>query len=471
MEKRIYTKYADGRAWRFSLRTEILEDVERAGVYRIKKSPMFPEGKAHIYNMKKSYEALTKAFADSKAGVRINRFEESDEGLAFDFVKGESLQDKVLALAKLNEVDEIRKLFSEYYDLLCEMGEETAGDFVPSEEFAEVFGTGYSFGQEKVTKDIADIDLILSNIIVDDEGKKNIIDYEWCFFFPIPVAYIYYRSMHYFFHEFGSELPLTFDAAVAPVGIDEAKDEIYRQMEKNFQAYVKGKTVPLQEIRDVIGQEIYDFGKIVSVRDSRGSYKVYYGVDGGFSEENTCRFPRNVFGTEPDLLKIELKKNTSVLRLDPGEDACLMTIHKAYDDKGKKLSVETNGRQLSEGRYYFPKKDPFVLFSGWSSDAEKIYVSVFYDSLSENNSKEVNDFLQKKAADYATMQSDYSALQSDYAALQSDLAGVEQQLQTAMYAYDVSQSEIMEYRKMLVVRIYKKIANSKLGRFLSKITH
>ena len=45
----------------------------------------------------------------------------------------------------------------------------------------------------------ADIDLIFSNILLTEDGKRHVLDYEWTFEFPVPAGFLAYRAIHYYF--------------------------------------------------------------------------------------------------------------------------------------------------------------------------------------------------------------------------------------------------------------------------------
>ena len=61
-------------------------------------------------------------------------------------------------------------------------------------EFAQVFGTS-QIRPELPCIAPANIDLILDNIFEKD-GKYRVIDCEWIFDFPVPVAFIIWRAIN-----------------------------------------------------------------------------------------------------------------------------------------------------------------------------------------------------------------------------------------------------------------------------------
>ena len=53
---------------------------------------------------------------------------------------------------------------------------------------------------------VTDIDFICRNVILGH--PSTVIDYEWCFDFPIPVSYLVYRILHYYIYGKGSRAVL-----------------------------------------------------------------------------------------------------------------------------------------------------------------------------------------------------------------------------------------------------------------------
>jgi len=92
------------------------------------------------------------------------------------------------------------------------------------------------------------LDLIFSNIIIDNNWKKHIIDYEWCFDFPINKKYIIWRAIYIFIVNLwlkNSKLNLDsiYKKLKKELDINYINEYYYLIIEYNFQKYVN-KSIP-----------------------------------------------------------------------------------------------------------------------------------------------------------------------------------------------------------------------------------
>ena len=76
--------------------------------------------------------------------------------------------------------------------------------FTVTPEFEEVFGSLDQAG-EAVKKDWAfqtsNIDCLFENIMITEDGPYC-LDYEWVFSFPVPVTFIKFRILYYFYEQY-----------------------------------------------------------------------------------------------------------------------------------------------------------------------------------------------------------------------------------------------------------------------------
>jgi hypothetical protein len=111
-------------------------------------------------------------------------------GIEFDLLRGTSLLDTLRELDRSGEEEKLRERVTAVFDLIrsaepdCEPQE--------SERFEEVFGRtsgnpGFHWKRN------LNIDCIPENLFAGQDGGYDVIDYEWCFDFPVPVEYVFWR--------------------------------------------------------------------------------------------------------------------------------------------------------------------------------------------------------------------------------------------------------------------------------------
>ena len=87
--------------------------------------------------------------------------------------------------------------------------------FAGSEEFTRVFGHA-ALPEGLMSLPVTDVDMVLDNFLVrEDSSSLDLIDYEWTFFFPVPVRFALYRTLHYFWHREMEDSPETADTAAS----------------------------------------------------------------------------------------------------------------------------------------------------------------------------------------------------------------------------------------------------------------
>jgi len=152
-----YVKQNSTRSKEFQITTTIYEDN---GVKYVKKEALSEEAIKHLKKMEDSRISLSKSIINPKVQM-AKIIKRTSSSLTFEFIDGVSFEDKFHNSKDKNEI------VKEYKDFLY---------------------NSFRFNE------IANIDLIFSNIIFKDD-KIYIIDYEWVFSDNIDVEYILYRAL------------------------------------------------------------------------------------------------------------------------------------------------------------------------------------------------------------------------------------------------------------------------------------
>ncbi len=190
-KKVLYAKMSTDRDRHFSIATTI---EEQNGEKVVVKQPMTNEAKRHLQNMQnkqKDYGSW------SSLGIKAK-----GDAVVTPFLQEKSLGQQAKQAIYEHNVEKVKNLISTV-SMLCEKESAATGNrhIVSREmsgrertEFAQVFGTS-QICPELPCIAPANIDLILDNIFEKD-GKYRVIDCEWIFDFPVPVAFIIWRAIN-----------------------------------------------------------------------------------------------------------------------------------------------------------------------------------------------------------------------------------------------------------------------------------
>lgn len=272
MDRTVYSKYSNERAKRFCIRTDIV--VDSVGEKRVYKHALLPEARAHVAQIELFYQKLSEAYREG--GITFCPCEKAEDAVCFPFLRGITLQD-VLEQAIGREDDAlVQRILDEFVKRMRFAGGELP--FQVTDEFDTVFGTLTQEEQELlhaaggtagISAEVSDIDMIFSNIFVDDEKAAcdatwQVIDYEWTYDFPIPKGFLIYRAMYFAYYQilYGTKWTPETLFALADIGEDEVR--IYRKMEEHFQKYLGAGTLPVRNMQRAMGTRIISLEELLN---------------------------------------------------------------------------------------------------------------------------------------------------------------------------------------------------------------
>lgn len=288
MRTTLYTKTSDYRSKEYDLKTEIL-DID--GIRYARKTAVFNEGRAHLSKIRK-YAAQLQAIMEPDYGV--SAVQEDGEALLFEYCAGQSYEEILMNAVQTKDMTQVETIVASYYKLIYKM--KSPGSFEVTDRFAEVFG---QFEDDKQSSldyaAFSDVDIIFENIIKRE--RPYIIDYEWCFEFPIPLIYIFWRGL------FVSKAFSTLS--------DEEKEKIYTQydltpelrekfleMETSFINHTKGNRLSFAQESSKIELPVFKYdslkweglsypAKFFAIRDGKAE-EIYTGIT--YPGHNTIEF-------------------------------------------------------------------------------------------------------------------------------------------------------------------------------------
>ena len=229
-----YIKYNRTRRDRFQIRTAIWGEPRS-----VEKAALTEAGVAHI----RAFEENCRRLNGQHKNLRFAAPDLKNDGYAawFPYLVGKTLSEKLgqIILDGQAPVETVRRAMA----MVLEVREGCEGSFAVTEEFAEVFGQlPGRLPDGTKSLEISNIDDLFENILLVGE-EWFCLDYEWVFSFPIPVEYIRYRILFYFFRQYKSLLTgyKDVEAWLGEFHITQEAMGIYEAMERNFQKYVHGE--------------------------------------------------------------------------------------------------------------------------------------------------------------------------------------------------------------------------------------
>ena len=360
--KPVYAKFSDERNRKHRIATVISEDEK--GQRSVYKKALSKESLAHIENIYDKYLKLSRLYEGH--GLSPNRCKPEGDRVWLEYLKGITMEEYLDELDESGEYERMLSVIKDYAELLASFSDK---EFKPCEAFSEIFSTEYGEGGRAA--EVSDIDLIFSNILFEDRTrmeKRTVLDYEWTYDFLVPVNFIIYRSLFYYLREreksgFCRWLSETGRDIYKELGISRReREEIFPEMEKSFQLYLKKDTTSFELLHEVMPVSTVSLEDCVRQRLKRGNSRnpqVYFSREarGNFQPSDFI----NVLGeyNPKDMslsLTIELDSEIRALRVDPAEYPCIVRIVNAqleHNGAASLLSGEgnifsTNGRELSE---------------------------------------------------------------------------------------------------------------------------
>lgn len=214
-----YVKYSNERNDGLNISTEIISDN---GAKRVIKKACDKASESHIAHIYSSYLKLDELFQGSF--LSVNKCRRIDnKTVEFEFIDGKSLDVLMDEILRGKDIEGFYKLLNVYL-----------------ENIRKIYSQGYACD--------LDVDLIFQNIIIND-GKWNVIDYEWTLEKKLPVDYLIYRAIRYYYYQ-SDVCRRTFpnvSSLYGYCGIRIEDLEEYNNFEIEFQNFVSGNSLKLSD--------------------------------------------------------------------------------------------------------------------------------------------------------------------------------------------------------------------------------
>ena len=233
MAETIYVKYNGTRRKDFQIKTAIrLEQGEKT----VDKTALCPEGEAHIRSFEEKYRLLS----EESGRLTFLKPEIRDGGRTarFPFLTGDTLSKRLgeavspaAGETQEDRRERVKQAVKEALDTAVSCRLEYVSEFNVTPEFLEVFGQPAAgekaeissfeeqkkafeeaFGEQETSFRTANADALFDNVMMCrnpeyEEGGEALeeipiaLDYEWVFPFPVPVSFLKYRVLFYFYED------------------------------------------------------------------------------------------------------------------------------------------------------------------------------------------------------------------------------------------------------------------------------
>lgn len=227
-----FVKYNRTRADEFQLKTEIVRDD---GKVWVEKTALTAAGEDHIRSFWDKYEKIRNL--NPKIRFLEPEFKNGGRTVCFAYMNGKTVADALGEKIRMGQVP-----YGEL-EAAMELVFADGGQSVPfgvTDEFTAVFGQvpdASRFSWKAVP--VSNVDGLFENLMVTD-GHVCGIDYEWVFDFPIPVKFLKYRNLLYFYRRYEGILTETQEALMEHFSIGAEEQAVFADMETAFQMYVRG---------------------------------------------------------------------------------------------------------------------------------------------------------------------------------------------------------------------------------------
>ncbi len=340
----LYAKLNNDRADAFRIATTIERRGEETVVV---KRPLTEEAAGHLRNMARCGGLTPDPTFRNLEGELLK-----DGSICYPFLRSKTLDS---LLEEMMEKGETGRIVSTLHKVFDQYGKNTrALSDYHTPEFEERFGKA-SLEEDLVCVRPANIDLICDNIFMEEEGCR-VIDCEWVFDMPIPMAFIIWRSLNELYTKhpvLGKLIPrqrlmLEFD-------IDDKMSGVFWQWATYFAKEYVGSSRLEQHTRFM---EFLSLDDVIRQKRQEKMLcsSLYYDLGQGFSEEqklySEVDLTEEGFSVTYDLEKL---RDVRQLRWDPLEgSACICSLTKVEGACARALNADIK----EPGRDIFLTTDP-----------------------------------------------------------------------------------------------------------------
>lgn len=236
MNKILFVKYNRTRKPEYQIKTEILNDGTDTFVL---KTSLNNNANKHVSNLEKYAIEINEVYSNFEA--LVPQISEDGSEAKYPFIEGVSEEEYLKQY--LDDKDALINELQGFLRRILQLESNKYTVFHLTEQFSTVFDIEESEamldGMESTI--VANIDMIPENFIWS-EDKLYCLDCEWVFEFPVPLEYIKYRCLFYFYRKFKTDIEsiMSKDEYWNAFGIPNERIDLYEKMEIKLQEFING---------------------------------------------------------------------------------------------------------------------------------------------------------------------------------------------------------------------------------------
>ena len=194
--------------------------------------------------------------------------------------------------------------------------------------FRSLFGAYLDKIRYRAQVPVSDYDLVFGNIIVDKEGRWNLIDYEWTFEECVDSNALAFRALYCYQMGDGKRKGLPVEEFLKELGISEDAAQEYRARERRFQKAVTGNRVSVSDMRVLLGRRAIPWQEFFSRLD-RKKVEIFEDYGAGYSPEHSYHHFPSYLVDDHMRISVPVKEGVRGIRIDPAESSCIVRMESA----------------------------------------------------------------------------------------------------------------------------------------------
>ncbi len=266
--KTLFAKYNRERLPKFQTVTKIVElnDETKKAI----KQALMPEAQQHIAEIYANYARLIAKYPQIKL---VPPTLEDANTVTFPMAQGVSLESLLKQALDKQDRSALFVLLDKFIAYVDGFVTERQVKFVPSEKFKQVFGE-WTLDEPQDLIELANVDMIFSNLFVANDDSITQIDYEWVFECAVPKEFVLWRAFNVFayfmslhIYKFTSLLEVFENYHVTNYD-----NQQWLSMDLSWQTYIRGKNTPYMFKDTMLQKQLYISDKEQRVPNSSGKF-------------------------------------------------------------------------------------------------------------------------------------------------------------------------------------------------------
>lgn len=240
----VYAKYSRMRKEEYRIATVISKTDDG---YKVYKKALNDKAKKHIEN-------LGKCNIESVANVDLIHGNIVEEQYLTEYIEGKQLD--IYFYKYRNNIPEFINQVKNIIDSYFINSDIETIEFTITPEYEKLFGKSYVKNSRCL--EATNVDMIFSNLFLQEDGKIFCIDNEWIFNFPIPLEYTLWRAVSQLYGKYASYFKdcISKKDFLIAVGLNAENFPIYEDMEREFQKKILGDDYKLNYRKPVITLDV-----------------------------------------------------------------------------------------------------------------------------------------------------------------------------------------------------------------------